>query len=91
MNKINLDVILKARGNTYGEFRDNARISQGIKSAMRVGNWDTLPNVQREALEMIAHKMARILAGDPAYADNMVDIAGYATLVAEEINYLETI
>ena len=33
-----------------------------------------------EALEMIAHKIARILSGDADYADNWVDIAGYAQL-----------
>ena len=40
---------------------------------------------QREALEMIAHKIARILNGDPNYADNWIDIAGYATLVANRL------
>lgn len=39
----------------------------------------------REALEMIAHKIGRILAGDPAYDDSWVDIAGYATRVAERL------
>lgn len=38
-----------------------------------------------EALEMIAHKIARICNGDPNYADNWVDIAGYATLVANRL------
>jgi len=44
-----------------------------------------LNNDQREALEMIAHKIARILNGDPNYADNWIDIAGYATLVANRL------
>jgi len=34
----------------------------------------------REALEMIAHKIGRILNGDPNYADSWHDIAGYAKL-----------
>jgi hypothetical protein len=40
---------------------------------------------QREALDMIAHKIARIINGDPDYADSWVDIAGYATLVSERL------
>jgi hypothetical protein len=40
---------------------------------------------QREALEMIAHKIARILNGDPNYSDNWIDVAGYATLVANRL------
>jgi hypothetical protein len=34
---------------------------------------------------MIMHKVARILNGDPNYADNWIDIAGYATLVADRL------
>lgn len=40
---------------------------------------------QMEALEMIAHKIARILNGDPDYEDSWRDIAGYATLVADRL------
>lgn len=42
-----------------------------------------------EALEMIAHKIGRILNGDPGYADSWVDIAGYAQLVADRLNGVE--
>ena len=30
---------------------------------------------------MIAHKIGRILAGDPSFQDHWADIAGYATLI----------
>lgn len=40
---------------------------------------------QKEALEMLAHKIGRILNGDPDYADSWDDIAGYATLVANRL------
>jgi len=36
-------------------------------------------------LQMVQHKIARVLNGDPTYADNFVDIAGYAKLVADEL------
>jgi hypothetical protein len=44
-----------------------------------------LDNDQIEALEMIFSKLARILNGDPNYADSWIDIAGYATLVADRL------
>lgn len=40
---------------------------------------------QQEALDMIAHKLGRILNGDPDYADSWADIAGYARLVADRL------
>ena len=41
---------------------------------------------EQEALDMIFHKIARILNGDPNYADSWHDIAGYATLIDKELN-----
>jgi hypothetical protein len=40
---------------------------------------------QQEALDMIFHKIGRIVNGDPDYADSWIDIAGYATLVADRL------
>jgi hypothetical protein len=44
-----------------------------------------LTDDQWEAMEMIAHKLARIINGDPDYHDNWADIAGYAKLVADRL------
>ena len=44
-----------------------------------------MPTVHREALEMIVHKIARIVNGDPNYIDNWIDICGYSKLVIDEI------
>ena len=53
---------------------------------MRSGpNWDALDADVRESVEMILHKMGRVLYGDPKIKDNFVDIAGYATLVANRL------
>lgn len=82
-----VDKTLEERGNRYGSFKGHAEITQGIKMLMRsVDGWDRLNDSQSEALEMIAHKIARILNGDPNYADNWHDIAGYATLVDEQLS-----
>ena len=46
--------------------------------------WAKLEQTQRESLDMIAHKIGRILAGDPDFRDHWDDIAGYAKLVADK-------
>jgi hypothetical protein len=77
---------LVARGGRYGKFSGVARITQAIKAEMRATpNWDSLSFDKKEALEMIAQKIARILNGDPSYHDSWHDIAGYAELVASAL------
>jgi hypothetical protein len=85
-----LDQLLNDRGTRYGKFTGHAACSQRIKSAIfshvaEGGTRRKLTPSQTEALEMIAHKVARIMNGDPNYADSWRDIAGYATLVADEL------
>lgn len=72
---------LAERGSRYGDFTDNALVSQSIKEEFwKHPGWPKLDLVKRETLEMIAQKIARILNGDPEYRDNWHDIAGYAKL-----------
>lgn len=74
--------VLEERGERYGKFEVHAAISQELKAVMyATPNWNGLTHPQREALEMIAHKIARVLNGDPTYVDSWTDIAGYAQLV----------
>jgi hypothetical protein len=80
-----IETTLAERGSRYGNFEGHALIAQNIKAAMREGNWDRLAADQRECLEMIAHKAARILNGDPDYHDSWHDIVGYAKLVADRL------
>lgn len=78
--------ILKERRKTHGSFPANARIMQLLKKNMRsTKNWQILSDTQREALEMVAHKIGRILTGDPNWLDHWDDIAGYSKLVADDI------
>jgi Domain of unknown function (DUF6378) len=77
---------LAERGSRYGTFDEHARIAQNIKAAMADSpNWKILAPDMREALEMIAHKTARILNGDPNYHDSWHDIIGYTKLVGDRI------
>jgi hypothetical protein len=77
---------LAERGNRYGDFSEHARITQNIKRAMQDSpNWLTLTDDKKETLEMIAHKIGRILNGDPEYHDSWHDINGYTKLVADRL------
>jgi hypothetical protein len=88
-----LSAVLKERGEQYGEFSDIAETTMSIKrvftNAIYSSNvvlWDD----QMEALHMIAHKIGRILNGDPNYADSWTDIAGYAQLVADRLTLAQS-
>lgn len=73
--------ITQERNVTHGTFKDNAACSQGIKATMKAfPGWDNLPLEQREALEMIALKISRIVSGKGEYKDHWDDIEGYARL-----------
>ena len=77
---------LKARGATYGDFEDVAGLSQALQNTMRGSrNWDSLVPDQREALQTIASKIARILNGDQNHIDSWHDIGGYAALVERRL------
>lgn len=81
-----IDNTLAERGARYGEFNEHARITQAIKAALVSGrSWGFCTDSQKEALEMIAHKMGRIVNGDPTYLDSWVDIIGYTRLVEKEM------
>lgn len=83
---ISISEILQERGSRYGGFSSQALICQNIKSAMRHSpNWDKLPSDMKEALEMIASKVGRILNGDPAYLDSWADVIGYTQLIIDRL------
>lgn len=80
------DQLLAERGKTHGDFTDHARVTQAIKDVMQASpNWGKLTAVQKEALEMNAHKVGRILSGNPDHHDHWDDISGYATLVSQRL------
>lgn len=82
-----IEATLVERGARYGAFKDHAVIAQDIQSAMRKPEgWNKLAPDQKQALTVIADKIARMLNGDPDYADNWHDIIGYAKLVEDRLN-----
>lgn len=81
-----IDKILEERGTNYGEFSTQAMVAQNLKGILQQGYTVARHTaLHREALEMIAHKIARIINGDPDYIDHWVDIEGYARLVRIEL------
>ena len=78
--------LLNERGNRYGEFKTHAEVTQKIKEALFSGaSFAYLDYDQKEALEMVAHKLGRIVNGDPNYLDSWVDIIGYTQLVLDRL------
>jgi hypothetical protein len=81
-----LSDILAERENTHGDYTDHARATQQLLELMMARpGWHKLTYVQRESLHMFAHKIGRILVGDPNVRDHWADIAGYAQLAADRV------
>jgi hypothetical protein len=80
---------LVQRGNRYGTFIGHATVTQRLKMViiqeLEIRN-KQLPNDQQEALDMICHKIGRIINGDNNYSDSWHDIAGYAGLIDKQLN-----
>lgn len=80
--EMSIQETLNQRAKTHGCFIENGRIMQALKMEMiNSVNWNSLQPHQKEALQMIQHKIGRILSGNPNEPDHWLDISGYATLV----------
>ena len=80
-----IEKTLKQRQKTHGDFATHAEISQKLKAVLWENDFQELDADQIEALEMICHKIARVLNGNPNHHDHWHDIAGYATLVGDRL------
>ena len=81
---MSVEETLKERGNRYGEFKGHSALAQGMKGVLRCEpKYHHLDYAKLEAIEMILHKIARIVNGDPNYKDNWHDIQGYAKLAED--------
>jgi len=83
-----VDATLVERGKRYGTFKGHAEVTYKLKNVLRA-HADKMQRTfafdQAEAMDMICHKLGRIVNGDPDYVDSWVDIAGYAKLVADRL------
>lgn len=81
-----LDKTLAERGKTHGDWEEQSRVSQTLKTVMRgQPGWSELSDMQKETLEMEAVKISRILVGDPDNADNWFDGAGYFKITFDRL------
>jgi hypothetical protein len=88
---------LDERGGRYGDFSTHALIAQSLHRVMQGDavegdtgryvrtQWKDLSADKRQALTVVADKIARILnpGADPEYRDNFHDIQGYAKLAED--------
>lgn len=75
---------LKERGNKYGTFEENSRITQSLCSILKTApSYTKLDKQHKECFHMIFHKIARAVCGDPDYVDNIHDIIGYSKLLED--------
>ena len=79
----NMKAILEARAKTHGSYERNAMVSQHLKNLFRLYGYEKFSYDHREAMDMIALKLSRILSGQANFADHWDDIAGYATLASK--------
>lgn len=81
--EIRRDPLLVEREKTHGDFRITAQVAQQLKASFKTIHYQGLSAPHKEALDMIATKLARILSGNPNEKDHWLDLAGYAKLGME--------
>lgn len=82
----NVNDMIRERTSVHGELTENARATWNIMRSLQAErNWPTLPDHMKHALYMIAHKMARIMAGDSMEQDHWADISGYSMAVQNRL------
>lgn len=88
MAQESMDALIAKRAEQYGSFMFSANIAVRLKGVMHnaIAQQDLhLAPDQMLALDMIAVKISRLLAGNPSHLDSWVDIAGYAKLVSDRL------
>ena len=79
-----IEDVLNERGETHGDFSEVAYFAQRLREVFRQRG-QLISDSHAESLDMIASKLARILAGNPNEPDHWLDIEGYARLARERI------
>ncbi len=86
------DDLLDEREETHGDYENTARIIQRFKRVLytellerEVRGQDDLSYVAAESIEMILHKIGRVISGKWDHPDHWEDISGYADLVSRWI------
>ena len=84
---MSVDDVLEERSKTHGSFEANALVAQRLKEVFHSSpSWAKMTDVMREALDLKALKLSRILTADPFYKDNWLDDCGYSQLVVNSLD-----
>jgi hypothetical protein len=81
-----LDELVAAHEPTHGSFSDTAQIAQALKAIFAAAGVSRFGALQREALDQIAVKIARICAGDAGCAEHWLDLCGYCWLAGRDLD-----
>jgi hypothetical protein len=90
--KTDIQDILAERGEEYGKFLGHAEITQRLKEVINdelVKRNKALDFDMQEALDMVCHKIGRVINGNENNVDSWRDMAGYTTLVADRLEGFE--
>ena len=78
--------IVDHRAETHGDFASNAKVSQKLKTVVRESaHYENLTYEEREAIDMILHKIARIVSSRVHFIDHWRDLIGYSELVVRKL------
>lgn len=78
--------MLDSRLKTHGEYGKFAEVEQSLQEVMRnAEGFKKLSPTQKSVLNMIQHKIARILAGSPDHLDHWRDLLGYGQRALDEL------
>jgi hypothetical protein len=87
INHGNIQELISKRAETHGSWPMTAHVAQAIKAAIHnTPNWETMSSSEREGLDMIAQKLARILTGDHMADEHWEDIIGYTEMIRRELS-----
>lgn len=75
---------------SHGGYASYCHAVAAISAAVACSLVKPLGHVADESLNMIIRKVARITTGDPNFVDHWLDIAGYATRMAEHLQTSKT-
>lgn len=91
---VGVDAILEQRGAAYGDFRYQAVLARAFKdlAAPAYDNLEQRSDLHsstvatiEEGMDMVLHKISRLLNGDITHLDSWDDIIGYATITVQRI------
>lgn len=89
----NPEELTNERAKTHGSFADHARCTRRLKDVINdehihrvTRGQSVLSSQQAEAIDMILHKIGRVMAGDASFQDHWDDIAGYAHIANKDFS-----